>query len=135
MIDGEFWMLIFKIIIFLPFILVLLFLSLKYGGNKLQRLQDGKYMKILDRVAISKDNSIVVVKIGEKAYTVSSSLKEVNILFELPQEEIIRIENTRELPQYDDMKELFQKHILKKDIAESFRKHIMKKGAKDENKK
>jgi len=119
--DLEFWTLLFKITIFLPFILLILYLSLRYGGNKLQKLQNGRYMKVLDRIALSKENSIIVVKIGEKAYAVSSSSREINILFELPQEEIIRIENTKELPQYDDMKELF-------------RKHIMKKGAKDENK-
>lgn len=133
--DVEFWTLLLKITIFLPFILLILFLSLKYGGNKLQKLQNGRYMKVLDRIGLSKENSIIVVKIGEKAYAISSSSKEVNILFELPQEEIIKIENTRELPQYDDMKELFQKHILKKDFVELFRKHTMKKGAKDENKK
>ena len=114
MIDGEFWVLIFKIIIFLPFILFILYLSLKYGGNKLQKLQDGRYMKILDRIALSKENSIIVVKIGEKAYAISSSSKEINILFELPKEEIINIESIKELPQYEDMKELFKKHILKK---------------------
>lgn len=133
--DVEFWTLLLKITIFLPFILLILFLSLKYGGNKLQKLQNGRYMKVLDRIGLSKENSIIVVKIGEKAYAISSSSKEINILFELPQEEIIKIENTRELPQYDDMKELFQKHILKKDFVELFRKHTMKKGAKDENKK
>lgn len=122
MLDGQFWILILKIIIFLPFILLLLYLSLKYGGNKLQKLQDGRYMKVLDRVALSKENSIIVVKIGEKAYAVSSSSREINILFELPVEEIITIENSKEIPQYEDMKELFKKHM-------------MKKGVKDEKKK
>ena len=114
-IDGVFWVLIFKIIIFLPFILFILYLSLKYGGTKLRKLQDGRYMKILDRVALSKENSIVVVKIGDKAYAVSSSSKDISILFEIPSEEILKIENTKELPQYEDMKDLFKKHILKKE--------------------
>lgn len=125
MIDGQFWVLIFKIIIFLPFILFILYLSLKYGGNKLQKLQDGRYMKILDRVALSKENSIIVVKIGEKAYAMSSSSKEISILFEVPKEEIINIESVKELPQYEDMKELFKKHILKK-------KAILKKKTNEE---
>ena len=133
--DIEFWTLLFKITIFLPFILLLLYLSLKYGGNKLQKLQNGRYMKVIDRIALSKENSIVVVKIGEKAYAISSSSKEINILFELPQEEITRIENIKELPQYDDMKELFKKHVLKKEVVDRFKKHIMKKDANDENKK
>jgi flagellar protein FliO/FliZ len=122
MIDGEFWILIIKIIMFLPFILILLYLSLKYGGNKLQKLQNGKYMKILDRIALSKDNSIVVVKIGERAYTISSSSKEIKILFELPKDEIIIIENSKEMPQYRDIKELFKKHIIKKEVKDEKKK-------------
>jgi len=116
--DGEFLILIFKIIIFLPFILFILYLSLKYGGTKLRKLQDGRYMKVLDRISLSKENSIVVVKIGGKAYAISSSSKEIHILFELPKEEILQIESIKEIPQYADMKELFKKHILKKEAKE-----------------
>ena len=111
--DKEFLVLIFKIIIFLPFILFMLYLSLKYGGTKLRKLQNGRYMKVLDRISLSKENSIVVVKIGDKAYAISSTLKDIKILFELPSEEIIKIESVKELPQYADMKDLFKKHILK----------------------
>ncbi|MGH4140930.1 flagellar biosynthetic protein FliO [Clostridium sp.] len=132
--DLDFWTLLFKIIIFLPFILILLYLSLKYGGNKLQKLQNGRYMKVLDRIALSKENSIIVVKIGEKAYAISSSLKGINILFELPKEEISSIESIKEIPQYEDMKELFKKHIINSEVAATFKNRIMKKGAKDEKK-
>jgi flagellar protein FliO/FliZ len=122
MIDGEFWILIIKIMLFLPLILLLLYISLKYGGNKLQKLQDGKYMKMLDRIAISKDNSVVVIKIGEKAYAISSSSSKIEILFELPKEDIVTIENSKEMPQYEDMKELFKKHIMKKEVKDEKKK-------------
>jgi flagellar protein FliO/FliZ len=115
MIDGEFWLLIFKILLFLPFIIFILYLSLRFGGSKLQKLQDGKYMKILDRISLSKENSVVVVKIGEKAYAISSSSKEIQILFEIPKEEIVSIENNKDIPQFEDMKDLFKKHIMKKE--------------------
>ncbi|MCB2308770.1 flagellar biosynthetic protein FliO [Clostridium estertheticum] len=119
--EKDFWILMFKIIIFLPFILFMLYLSLKYGGTKLRKLQDGRYMRILDRISLSKENSITVVKIGDKAYAVSSSLNDVKILFELPSEEIIKIEKIKELPQYEDMKDLFKKHIFKKQTKEEVR--------------
>ena len=122
MVDGEFWVLILKIIVFLPFILLILYVSLKYGGNKLQKLQNGRYMKILDRISLSKENSIVVVKIGEKAYAVSSSQKDIRVLFELPREEIITIENNKDIPEYEDMKELFKKHIMKKEVKDDKKK-------------
>ncbi|MBU3180634.1 flagellar biosynthetic protein FliO [Clostridium psychrophilum] len=140
--DGEFILLIFKIIIFLPFILFLLYLSLRYGGSKLRKLQDGRYMKVLDRVALSKENNIVVVKIGDKAYAMSSCTKEIKILFELPKEEIVRIEGIKEIPQYEDMKELFKKYVnnnklFKKyiDKKELLKKHTFKKEVKDEKEK
>jgi len=116
--DKEFLVLIFKIIIFLPFILFMLYLSLKYGGTKLRKFQNGRYMKVLDRISLSKENSIAIVKIGDKAYAISSTLKDIKILFELPSEEIIKIESIKELPQYEDMKDLFKKHILKKETKE-----------------
>lgn len=122
MMDGQFWMLIFKITVFLPLILLLLYISLKYGGIKLQKLQNGKYMKIIDRIALSKDNSILVVKIGEKAYAISSNSNKIEILFELPKEEIVIIENSKEIPQYEDMKELFKKHIMKKEVKDEKKK-------------
>ncbi|MCB2291928.1 flagellar biosynthetic protein FliO [Clostridium algoriphilum] len=122
MIDGQFLILMFKIIIFLPFTLFILYLSLRYGGSKLRKLQDGRYMKVLDRISLSKENSIVVVKIGDKAYAMSSSTKEIKTLFELPKEEILHIESIKELPQYEDMKELFKKHILKKEVKDEKKK-------------
>lgn len=38
---------------------------MKYGGNKLQDIQKGKYIKIVE-TTISKENSLLVVKIGQK---------------------------------------------------------------------
>ena len=109
----EFWMLLFKIAIFLPFILFLFFISVKYGGGKLQQIQNTKYLKIMERLSLSKDNSILIVKIGEKAYVISSGNKGVEILMELPEEEIKKIEADKAIPQYSNLKDFYNKLKVK----------------------
>lgn len=113
--DLQFFETLLKIIVFLPFVLMLIYISIKYGGGKLQDLQKGKYMKVLDRLPLSKDNNILAVKIGEKAYIISSSQGKVEILFEIPKEDMIKIESSREIPEYHSMKDLINKLRSKKE--------------------
>ncbi|MPN54572.1 hypothetical protein SDC9_202243 [bioreactor metagenome] len=51
-------------------------------------------MKILERLPLSKDNSLLIVKIGDKAYLMSSSSGKTEILREL---EISEIEKVSEI--------------------------------------
>ncbi len=59
--DMEFIGIIFKTIFALALVLLLLYLSLKLGGEKLQKFQNGKYIKVLERVPLSKENFVCVV--------------------------------------------------------------------------
>jgi flagellar protein FliO/FliZ len=106
-----------KIIVFLPFILVLFYLSVKYGGSKLQQIQNGKYIKVLERVALSKDNSLMVVKIGDKGYVITSAAGKVETLMELGDDEIKKLEDLKQIqiPEYASLKEFFQKVLKKKE--------------------
>lgn len=111
--DLQFLWMLFKIIIFLPFILLLIYISIKYGGNKLQDIQNGRYIKILERAAISKENALLVVKIGEKGYVMSSVTGKLEIVSELEKEEISRIESARAIPQYESLKDFYEKSGFK----------------------
>jgi flagellar protein FliO/FliZ len=102
-----------KIVIFLPVVLLIFYLSVKVGGNKLQVLQNGKYIKVLERVALSKENSLLVVKIGGKGYVIASSNGKVEKLMELEDNELADIEAVKELPQYKSLKEVYEKVIKK----------------------
>ncbi|MPN02591.1 hypothetical protein SDC9_149807 [bioreactor metagenome] len=113
--DLQFFATLLKIIVVLPFVLMLIYISIKYGGGKLQDLQKGKYMKVLDRLSLSKENNILVVKIGEKAYVVSSVQGKIEILFEVPSEDIIKIECSKEIPEYRNIKDLINKLKSKKE--------------------
>lgn len=112
--DVQFWWMFLKIVIFLPFILILIYISMKYGGSKLQNIQNGKYIKILERASISKENSLLVVKIGQKGYVMASTNRKIEIITELSQEEIIEIEASKVIPQYENLKDFYEKTGLKK---------------------
>lgn len=113
--DYEFWMMLLQIIIFLPFIIFLIYLSIKFGGGKIQSFQNGKYIKILERVAISKETSILLVKLGDKIWVMSSSSKGIEKLQQLTEEEAINVEkNLKDSTyNYDNLKKVLDKLKLK----------------------
>lgn len=111
--DLQFLWMLLKVIIFLPFILLLIYTSIKYGGNKLQNMQNGRYIKILERAAISKENSLLVVKLGEKGYVMSSVNGKLEIVSELDEKEILKVEASRSIPEYESLKDFYEKSGFK----------------------
>lgn len=103
--NSEFLGMMIKIIIFLPFVLLIIYASIKYGGTKLQSFQRGKYIRILERVSLSKESSLLVIKIGEKGYLMSSNNHRTEILQELSHEELVNIEKSAEVPNYKNFRE------------------------------
>ncbi|WP_017415645.1 flagellar biosynthetic protein FliO [Clostridium tunisiense] len=88
--DGQFWITLLKILVFFPFIIALI-LILGKVGSKFNLGTNTKYMKVLERLPLSKDNSLVIVKIGEKAYLMSSSSGKAEILRELETSELEKV--------------------------------------------
>ncbi|WP_102400919.1 flagellar biosynthetic protein FliO [Haloimpatiens massiliensis] len=113
--DKEFFMMIIKLICFFPFILLSIYLVLKYGGSKIGNMQNGKYIKIFERVQLSKDNSILVVKIGQKGYVISNTNKGIEILMPVSEEELLEIEKGKKIPQYKDLKEFYGRFKKRKE--------------------
>lgn len=113
--DSQFWLMLFKILLALPFLIVLIYLSLKYSGSKLQSIQNGKYIKIVERVAISKENSLLVARIGNKGYVLTSTNGRIDILLELSDEELLKLEEVKVIPQYANLKDFYEKVIKKKE--------------------
>ncbi len=113
--DWQFWLMLLKILISLPFILLLIYISAKFGGNKLQNIQNGKYIKILERTSISKENSLLVVKLGEKGYVLASTTGKVHIISELEKDEVLKLEDSKIIPQYANLKDFYSKLKFKKE--------------------
>lgn len=89
--DSELVKMFINILLILPFIVFLIYISLKYGGTGLQKLQNGRLIRILERVPISKENSILVVKIGSKSYVITSTNHSIEILKELDESEELKL--------------------------------------------
>lgn len=103
----EIFSMILKLAIFLPMVLFLIYLSLKYGGNKLQSIQNGKFIKIIEKMPISKENSLLIVEMGNKAYVLSSTPGKIEILMELTEEEISMVKENKNSIEYKDVNEFF----------------------------
>jgi len=86
--ESSIWIMLIKIIIFLPFTVLLIYLVLKYGGSSALKIQKGKFLKIIEKTSLSKDSSIVLTCVGKKYYLISSTSSGNEILMELDQDEI-----------------------------------------------
>ncbi|GAA0107110.1 MULTISPECIES: flagellar biosynthetic protein FliO [Clostridium] len=88
---------IIKLIFTLVVVLGLMYLVFKISGNRLNKINEGKYIKVLEKVQISKDTSIVVLKIGKKGYIMSSSNNNTEKIDEISEEEILLLEEEKKI--------------------------------------
>ena len=93
--DFGFFTMFMKLIIALGITLGIMFLSYKVLGTKVESINNNKYIKVIERTQISKDNAILVVKAGRKGYILMSSGNNVEKLSELSEEEINEIEENK----------------------------------------
>lgn len=82
---------IVQLILALGVTLGLIFLSFKLANSKFNVINNNKYIKVIERVQVTKDNSILIVKIGEKGYIMTSTAGHMEKLSELSREEIDNI--------------------------------------------
>ena len=125
--DSQFLWMFFKTIMALAFVIFLIYISLKYGGGKFQNVQKNKFVKILQRSQISKDNSLLLVKIGKRAYVISSTTGRIEILYELDKDEISTLQNVNELPQYKNLKDFYERSGIEKVVKNTFNNEWVKK--------
>jgi len=93
--NFEFLGMFAKLILALGVTLGLMFLSFKLMGTKLNAINNNKYVKVIERVQVSKENFILIVKIGKKGYIITSTAGHMEKLSELSEEEINIIEEDK----------------------------------------
>lgn len=93
--DFEFFGMIVRLILALVFTLGLMLLSFKLMGKKIDATNNNKYIKVIERVQITKENAILIVKIGEKGYVMTSTSGHMEKISELSEEEIKIIEEAK----------------------------------------
>ncbi|MCH3964215.1 MAG: flagellar biosynthetic protein FliO [Clostridium sp.] len=114
--DLQFVWMIFKTLLALLCVVLLIYISLKYGGAKFQSIQKGKFIRILERSQLSKDNAIFVVKIGEKVCVISSTAGRIEIVHELNEEEILKLKKREIIPEYKNLKDFYRRSGMEKFI-------------------
>lgn len=82
-----------KILISIPIILILIVLSLKLSQGTLFNKYNNKYIKILDVVSVTKNNSMIILKIGNEGCIIASSSASMTKIKDLTKEEISKIED------------------------------------------
>lgn len=82
-------------------VILVIFLLLLYGSYYFSKKVAGasirgnqsKYMKVLDRIMLSRDTSVAVVSVGCRYYLVASSPGGMNLLGEIEEEDLIELQN------------------------------------------
>lgn len=103
---------IVQLILALGVTLGLIFLSFKLANSKFNVINNNKYIKVIERVQVTKDNSILIVKIGEKGYIMTSTAGHMEKLSELSREEIDNIEEDKRKAS-QEMAEYYTNLVLK----------------------
>ena len=84
-----------KLILGLIVIIALIALSVKLSSKKITSFTNKKYVRVIDRIQISKDSYIVITKIGDKGIVFVTSGNSTQKLEELTSEEVTRIETEK----------------------------------------
>ena len=93
--DFEFFKMFMQLLIALGITLGIMFLSYRILGTKVDSINNNKYTKVIERTQITKDNIILVVRVGKKGYVMMTSGNSVEKLSELSEEEISEIEEKK----------------------------------------
>ena len=83
-----------------------IFIAILYGAYFVSKYMDkfsfgfskSKYMKIIDKLVLTKDKSMAIVKVGEKNILVGITKDGLNIIQELHESDMIPIEDSDENP-------------------------------------
>lgn len=93
--DFDFFGMFVQLILALGVTLGLMFLTFKLMGKKMNVINNGKYVKVIERVQVSKENTILLVKVGKKGYVMTSTTAHIEKLSELSEEEMSLIEEEK----------------------------------------
>lgn len=96
--DQGFALQLLLLLVFLPLVIALIYISLKYGGKYMNKMGGNKLIKVVERTQLSQHSFLAVVKINNKPYVVSSSDKEVKILMELDESTLGDYDRNFEMP-------------------------------------
>lgn len=86
---------ILKLIFAMVIVLGSLLIISKLASNKVSKINESKYIKVLERSQISKNSYIMVLKIGEKGYLISNCDGKTEMIDTISKEEIEKLERIK----------------------------------------
>lgn len=130
--DFDFFKTFAQLIFALGITFGLMFLCFKLMGTKIDTINKNKYVKVIDRVQVTKENSILIVKIGNKGYVMTSTSGRMEKLSELSEEEIKSIEEDKKKANEEIIKNYNEIYQKSKKIFSKVLKNKELKGDKHE---
>ena len=116
--EFSFFKMILNLIMSLLVVFSLMFLMFKTLGSKVKAANDNKCVKVIDRTQITKENSIIVIKVGNKGYLLTNTQTGMEKLEDLSEEEINKIEEEKRNNMY-----LINESYIKK--SEDIKKKVL----------
>lgn len=80
-----------NVLVFTPFVVLITVISIKMSKYNVEKFTSNKYVQVLERINISKDNNIYLLKIGKTGCVVMSSHNHTEKIKDLSEAEIEQI--------------------------------------------
>lgn len=84
--NGNFLIEVLKLIFLLPAILLLIYITLRYGSRYVERFNNSRIIKVYERVPLSQNTFLAVVTVKGKPYLMTNGENGAQILMELDEE-------------------------------------------------
>ena len=75
-----------SVILVCAVILVLAYLSSRFLGKTWNRTQRGRYMEVIDQVAVGQDRAVLIIRVKDQSFLVGSTSGGINLISELDTE-------------------------------------------------
>ncbi|MTI65711.1 MAG: flagellar biosynthetic protein FliO [Firmicutes bacterium] len=86
--DTSFLFSFLKLLVALPIVVILAYISLRLSNKYLMKYNKGKNMKIIEKIPLHNKSSLCIAKLGEKYVVLGVSENNIQVLTELKEDEI-----------------------------------------------
>ena len=128
--NNTFLEFIINLIVLVPVVVLLIFISLRLSKKSLSKIGSGSYVKVLEKINLSKDICLYVIKSGNTGCIIVTSNNNTQVIKKLNEDEINEIIEMKN--QHNDLSYLnnldFSKILNKKMLSDKVLKNKISKG-------
>ena len=127
--NNTFLEFIINLIVLVPVVVLLIFISLRLSKKSLSKIGSGSYVKVLEKINLSKDICLYVIKSGNTGCIIVTSNNNTPVIKKLNEDEINEIIEMKN--QHNDLSYLnnldFSKILNKKMLSDKVLKNKISK--------